>query len=302
MNPTKVRVAVLRGGPSNGYNNSLKTGEYVLRTLREMSGYEPLDILISKDGEWHKGGLVGEPHKILRQTDVVWNALHGSYGEDGQVQSLLDKLQVPYTGSNTMASIFAMNKDMTKRIYRDHTLLTPAHELVTRDSINEDKLVHIFRNYLHPVIVKPANASGSIGIRKAHSFYELRDAIQRTFEYSPKVLVEEFVRGSDVSCVVIERAKGERLYALLPVSSSNTQLRVDESQEIQRMAKKAHEALGLRHYSSSDFIVTPRNKIYMLETNSLPVLDENSLTHRALVSTGWRQSDFVNHIISLTLN
>src|SRR3989338_8578504 len=101
---SKIKVAVLRGGHSLGYSTSLKTGEHVLSTLREMpETYEPIDIFISIGGEWHCGGLVEEPHRALRHVDVVWNGLHGSYGEDGQVQRLLESMGVPFTGSKNFA-------------------------------------------------------------------------------------------------------------------------------------------------------------------------------------------------------
>ncbi|MEX2013681.1 MAG: ATP-grasp domain-containing protein [Parcubacteria group bacterium] len=297
---SKIKVAVLRGGPSSGYDASLKTGEHILKTLRDMpETYEPLDIFISKDGEWHSGGLAYEPHRVLELADVVWNALHGSYGEDGQVQRVLEGLQIPFTGSSAVASTLAMNKDMAKRLYREHSLLTPAHELITAENLNDDRLIAIFRNYLHPVIIKPTNASGSLGVSLARTFHELKQKISAAFSHSPRVLVEEFIKGDEVSCTVIEGAKGERIYALLP--SSKSKLKVEENKQIEGMAKRAHEILGLSHYSGSDFIITPKRKIYILETNSLPALHEDSLTHHSLHATGWRSSDFVNHVLKLAV-
>ena len=93
---SKVKVAVLRGGPSSKYDISLKSGHEVLSYLREMpEKYDPIDIFISKDGDWHKFGIVEEPHQALQHVDVVWNGLHGAYGEDGQVQRLLESMNVP---------------------------------------------------------------------------------------------------------------------------------------------------------------------------------------------------------------
>ncbi|MDP2642004.1 MAG: ATP-grasp domain-containing protein [bacterium] len=298
----RTRVAVLRGGPSSEYEVSLKTGGHVLAILHQMpDAYEPLDVFISRDGEWHSGGIVHEPHRALKHVDVVFNALHGAYGEDGQVQKLLESLKVPFTGSGAAATALAMNKEMAKRLYRERALPTPEHELVTEDNFNEDLLIRIFRSYLHPVIVKPSNASGSLGVRLARTFHELKEAIQETFSHSPKVLVEEYIKGNEATCSVIEEAKGEKFYALLPACKSNFSLTVDENKQIEGMAKQAHEALGLRHYSGSDFIVTPRRKIYILETNSLPALHEDSLMHNSLDATGWRGRDFVDHVIKLAM-
>ena len=297
----QTRVAVIRGGQSNGYDTSLKTGEHILSTLREMSEeYDPMDIFISRDGEWHHEGLVREPHKLLRHVDVVWNALCGSYGEDGQVERLLESLQVPFTGSGAVASALSMDKDMAKRLYRQHSLLVPTHELITRENWDDRKLMAIFRSYLSPVVVKPANGVHSFGMRLARNFSELREIVNETFKYySPRVLVEEFINGYEASCTVIEDAKGERLYALLPLSKSK--LKTEYKREIEEIAKRAHEVLGMRHYSSSDFIITPKGKIYILETNSLPALHEQSLLHQSLGITGWRSRDFVDHILKLAV-
>ncbi|MDO8569504.1 MAG: hypothetical protein Q7R89_01855 [bacterium] len=299
MSFSKIRVAVLRGGPSSKYDVSLETGAQVLSLLREMPDvYEPVDIFISKDGEWHLSGLVHEPHKALGHTDIVWNALHGSYGEDGQVQRVLEGLQIPFTGSSAVASALAMNKDMAKRLYQKHSLLTPVHELITEDNLNTDRLIHIFRSYLPPIIIKPTSRSGDMFL--AHTFDELKQSIKKAFIQSPRVLVEEFIKGNEINCTVIEDARGENIYALLPVSPKH-QLDGVSNKEVEDMAKRAHEVLGLSHYSSSDFIITPKKKIYILGTNSLPVLHQDSLTHHSLRATGWRPRDFVDHVLKLAM-
>ena len=297
---SKIKVAVIRGGLSSQYDTSLKTGEYILSTLREMpETYEPIDILISKNGEWHREGLVEKPHQTLDLADVAWNALHGPFGEDGQIGRLFEGLQLPFTGSSPVASVLSMNKDMARRLYKRHLLLTPAHEVITKDNLNEDYLIAIFRNYLHPVIIKPANTSRSLGVALAYTFSELKEKIEETLDRSSRVLVEEFISGDEVSCLVIEGARDEKIYALIPVSKSK--LKTEQSKEIERIAKLAHEALGLRHYSSSDFIITPNKKIYILESNSLPALHEGSSMHESLLSTGWRPRDFVNHVLRLAM-
>lgn len=318
-----IKVAVLRGGPSNEYNVSLNTGAQVLSLLREMPDiYDPVDIFISKAGEWHCSGLVEEPHRALRHVDVVWNALHGFYGEDGQVQRILEGLQVPFTGSSAVASALSMDKDMAKRLYRQYSLLTPEHELVTEDTVTEAQLISIFRNYLHPVIIKPASGSSSLGIRLAHTFKELKEAIKHALKDSRRIIVEEFIHGKEGACGVVENARGERLYALLPIEirmkdkkffdfdskySGETEeicpgnFTPSEQESISSMAKRAHEILGLRHYSRSDFIITPKGKIYILETNSLPGFTSESLLPKSLHAVGFHPRDFVDHVIKLVV-
>ncbi|MEK7227418.1 MAG: ATP-grasp domain-containing protein [Patescibacteria group bacterium] len=294
-----IKVAVIRGGPSYGYDASLKTGAYVLSLLYELPEvYAPLDIFISRDGEWHYGGLVQEPHLALHEADVVWNALHGAYGEDGQVQRILKNLHLPFTGPGAIPASLSHNKDMAKVLYRRHSLLTPDSRLIIEKDFNDDKLIAVFRHFLPPIIVKPADGIHALGVRLARTFQELKDAVKDTFKHSKKALVEEFISGHEVSCAVVENAKGEKLYSFVPIGSLNYK----ENQQIADMAKSAHEMLGLRHYSSSDFIITPKGRIYILETNSLPVFHEESLLRQSLLSTGWKPKDFAEHCINLALN
>lgn len=303
---SRIKVAVLRGGTSPAYEESLKTGGYVLSLLRSMpEEYEPFDVFISKDGEWHQAGVSADPYVILSKADVVWNALHGGFGESGEVQRFLESLQLPYTGSGTASALFAHDKELAKTLYVRHNIPTPAFASVRNSDDWEEKLVAIFRNQPHPFVVKPATGVAGIGVRLARTFQELKEAVRRNFAHAPKVLVEEFVSGTIASAHVIEDAKGERFYALVPTHLETYYRRVrprpEENRQMEEYAKLAHEALGLKHYSSSDFVVTPKGKIYILETNAQPVFHEDSLFHQSLEGSGWKPKDFVAHSIKLAL-
>lgn len=303
---SKLTVAVLRGGKAPAYEDSLQTGAHVLNVLNSASeNYEPLDIFISRDGEWHSSGLVEEPHKILSRADVVWNALHGPLGEDGEVAKLLEKLRVPFVGSGIASSALAHNKDLAKNVYKLHNLLTPQHTVLTLDDLDSDNLIKVFQSHLMPVVVKPVTGVRALGIRLAKSFGEMKEAVADCFRHSPKVLVEEYIPGTVSTCTVIEKGKGEALYTLLPTHFETEFRRVrptfEQNQKIAEMAKEAHGALGLRHHSSSDFIVTPRGKIYILETNSNPVFHPDSTLARSLEASGWKNRDFVEHNLKLAL-
>lgn len=300
----KLRVGILRGGPSPAYDESLKTGSHLLSLLRDSEEYEPVDIFISKDGEWHHGGLAADPYKILGKTDLVWSALHGGYGESGEVQRLLESLHLPFVGSEAVPTTFSHHKHLAKELYLKHGIPTPAHA-VFEAGATPTQLVAAFRTLLHPVVVKPATGVRGVGVRLAHTFEELKNAIQATFHYAPKVVVEEFVSGTVATVGVVEGARGERLYALVPAHLETHYRRVrpklEENRKMEELAKKAHEVLGLRHYSASDFVITPRGKIYMLETNAQPLFYEDSLLHRSLESSGWQSNEFVEHCLKLAL-
>jgi len=294
----KIRVGVLRGGPSHEYDVSLESGGHVLSLLRKMSDiYEPVDIFISRDGDWHYLGMKQPPYKIIMHTDIIWNALHGAYGEDGKIQKILQALHIPFTGSLAVPSALTMNKEMAKDIFVRNSLLTPQHKLITKENFNDETLNYIFENYLHPVIVKPSTNGSSFGISLAYNPKDLKDSIKKAFDYSRKVLVEEHIRGKEVSCGIINNARGEKVYALMPVGD----LSVVQNKNIEQMAKKAHEVLGLRHYSQSDFIITPKGNIYILETDSQPSFTKNSILHQSLLATGWQPKDFIHHVVMLVL-
>lgn len=300
-----TRVAVLRGGPSSHYEHSLKTGEHVLSLLRELPEYHPVDIFISKDGDWHRDGLVEEPHRALRHIDLAWNALHGTYGSDGEVQKILEGMKIPFTASGAVASVLAGNTDMARNLYKNHSLRIPMSETLSENNFDETKAIEIFRNYMHPVVVRPTSMHSSLGARVAHTFAELKEAVKETFKRSPRVIVEERMTGDEVLCAVLEGAKDERIYAFEPVKSFSNEpskkLTKPTQKTIEEMAKKAHEVLGLRHYSLSRFVVSPKGRVYILETEAHPAFHKDSHINKALEKIGWRHHDFVNHVIKLTI-
>ena len=317
----KIKVGVLRGGPSSEYDISLKTGGSVLKNLSEEK-YEKSDIFISRDGEWHLRGIPVAPEKIVKQIDVVFNAMHGEYGEDGTVQKLLDTFSIPYTGSRAFSSVVGMNKLMTKQGIEDYDIGTPEYTVVESSEDLEKDIFNIFRSFPMPSVVKPLVGGSSVGVTIARDYESLREGVYKALEYSPKVLIEEYIRGREATCGVIEGFRGEEIHALMPVEiippekseffdynakySGETQEvcpapfeRVIK-EEIQRLAIEAHKALGFRHYSRSDFIISPRG-IYFLEANSLPGLTEESLFPKALSAGGTTLPEFLDHLVKLAL-
>ena len=140
---SKIRVGVLRGGPSSEYEVSLNTGAAVLEQLSQAiynEKYHAHDIFIDKSGTWHMGGIQIEPHDALLRVDVVFNALHGNYGEDGKVQHLLEFHGMPFTGSGSFASAITINKELSKKEYKKAGLKTPLSRLILKgDDIEKEK-------------------------------------------------------------------------------------------------------------------------------------------------------------------
>lgn len=312
----------MRGGLSHEYEVSLATGGSVLRHLPE--SYRGHDILIDRQGVWHLGGLPTAPERIARQVDVFWNALHGEYGEDGKIQKILDNLGVPYTGSGSAPSALGMNKEAAKKIFRQAGLKVSPGMVVRQKRDSEAAIVarEVFQTISPPWVVKPNDRGSSVGLAFARTIKELTTAIEAAWEVSPTVLVEHYLRGREATCGVIDDFRGREHYALPPIEirrpagkqvwdykdkySGETKeicpgnFTDKEKAEIEALSVAAHRALGLRHYSRSDFIVTPHG-IYLLETNSLPGLTNESLLPKALKAVGCSYPNFLDHVIKLAL-
>lgn len=318
---SRLKVAVLRGGASYAYDASLATGGNILANLDE-ERYQPLDILVTKDGEWHHRGLPTSAARVGRLADVVVNGLHGSYGEDGRVQKVLDALGVPYTGSSAVPSAVAMHKAVAKNYLRAHGVKTPLHATIAVTHDLDRRILEIFRSFPQPSVVKPVTANLSVGVAVAHTFEEFDRGVRDAFRYAPTVLVEEYVRGKEVTCGVIDDFRGKDTYALFPTEvvpppgkrffdyeakRGGTAERLcpgrlsrAEKETIQELARLAHRVLGLRHYSRSDFVVSPRG-IYFLEINTLPELSPDALVPQALAAGGATLPEFLDHIINLAV-
>lgn len=314
-------VGVLRGGPSREHEVSLKTGAAIIANL-PAERYIARDIYIDKSGQWHDRGRAVAPERILRQLDAVLLGLHGEYGEDGQVQKLLERFGVPYAGSDSFGSYLAIHKLLAKHRAQEAGLLTPAFRHIQNAEEAEEAAHDIIRTFRQPVVIKPTGWGSSVGVSIVGGYAPVLGAIQKLFaEGALGVLVEDYIRGKEATVGVVEHMRNEALYSLPPIeiippegdyfsyaskySGATRELcpgnfsRVT-TEELQRLARVMHRALGLRHYSRSDFIVAPKG-IYYLETNSLPGLTNESLLPKSLAAVGIAFSDFLSHLVDLAL-
>ncbi len=294
--PRSLRIGVLRGGPSPEYDLSLNSGQNVLNILTET--HRPIDIFISKDGKWHMQGLERTPDRILKNVDVVFNALHGSFGEDGLVQTILDNYGVKYTGSSKYASMVAMNKWLTKEQAISAGIKTPIGFLVRTGSSVKRKAREIWNSITHPLVVKPAKGGSAFGFAVVETLPDLVGVLGEVMKQHGNAVVEEFIPGHPASCLVLNRFRGQDIYAFPP----SKQLKKEESVEVENLARRIHQILNLDQYSQSDFIVSPKRGVYFLEVNTLPKLTSKSLAPKAMDFVGLSQKDFVNHVLLLALN
>lgn len=318
----KLTVGVMRGGPSGEYEVSLKTGGNVANALRDR--HIVRDIYIDRQGKWHVDGIERAPERILPHVDVVFNALHGEYGEDGRVQQILDSHRVPYTGSKSLPSAIGMNKWLSKKFFREHKLNVPRGVLLRPKGYDDDTLKSILDDFHGVVIVKPNSSGSSLGVSVARDFYSFYEALKNTFSYSPDAIVEEYIFGREATCGVVEGSEEGVVYALPAVEirnlSENKEMwsydakyadelhelvcpgnfTAEEKWAIEDAAVRAHNALGLNHYSRVDFMLSPRG-IFVLEVNTLPGLTSASLMPKALSAAGIGFQEFLDHVIDLAL-
>ncbi|OHA13607.1 MAG: hypothetical protein A2909_00705 [Candidatus Tagabacteria bacterium RIFCSPLOWO2_01_FULL_39_11] len=316
---TGIKVGVVRGGPSSEYEVSLKTGGNVLKFLPER--YKGVDILITKSGEWHLRGIVARPSRIFQNVDVIFNAMHGEFGEDGKVQQIFEEHGIPYTGSKTFSSALAMNKVMARNAFLNAGIKIPRVFVIKEcESSPEQTAKKIFQAFSPPWVLKPASKGSSVGVKIIENFGDLASGIKEVFRYGKTAMVEEYIKGREATCGVLENFRGERHYALPPVEiiprvkffdygakydgstkeicPANFDLAA--KREIEHLAKEAHKILGCSAYSRSDFIVSPRG-IFLLETNTLPGLTSQSLFPKSCVAVGLTFSGLLDHIIRLAM-
>jgi len=319
----KLKVAVLRGGGGGEHDVSLKSGANILAGL-ERIGHIPLDVFIDKGEVWHMRGIPATPERALLGVDVAWNVLHGEPGEAGNLQRTLDRIAIPYTGSKAYPSAVAFNKALTKDMLASHGVRMPRHILLRVSPDLEKEAKQAFRAFSPPVIVKPAIGGSSVGVTLVKTFADFWDAVKVAFAHSPKVMVEEYVKGKEATAGVVEGLRGMTLYPLLPIEiipppahaifdydakySGESTERVpgnftrEETEELQHLAGVVHDALGLRHYSRSDFVVSPRG-VYFLEVNNAAGvgMTGESLLPKSLAAAGISTDEFLDHIIKLAI-
>ena len=312
------RVAVLRGGPSEEYDVSMLSGNAVLRALAE-SDYPHRDITITKNGDWLTEGRKLTSDQALEGIDVVFIALHGAFGEDGQVQRILERKNIPFTGSRAMASGIAFNKELTKHTLRPHGINLAKHRKIHRDERHtlKDEVGQIILDLGTELFVKPVFNGSSFGARRVKDAALLQDTLEELLDLYDHLLIEEYIGGTEATVGVLGDYRGERLYTLpaveiIPPSDHDFftyqnkydgttnevvpgRFSPDIKDEMARIARLAHESVGCDQYSRSDFLVRDQ-QVYFLEINTLPGLTDQSLFPKSAAAIGL---DFRNLIIHL---
>ncbi len=306
----KIKVALLAGGASGEREVSLAGAvgfeEAINHDKYELSRYDPKTDL---------GLLAGDADSL----DVAFILLHGTYGEDGTVQGFLDLLGIPYQGSGVLGSALAMDKNMAKILYRLNGLPVAEWEMaVAADKDNPERLLETLQ---FPLVIKPIREGSSLGMSVAGDLEELKKGIRLAYEHDSQVMVEQFVKGREITVGVL----GNDDLAPLPLIEIipgdeftffdyKAKYKKGASQEIcpavvdasiaekaQEFAVAAHRALQLRGYSRTDMMLTEEGRLYILETNTIPGMTPTSLLPQAADEYGLNFSELIDKLLQLAL-
>jgi len=347
--PDKLRVGLLFGGRSGEHEVSIMSARSIYNAL-DREKFEPVPIGISKNGSWflienpeavfekgevdsYKGRAVmilAQPIKNrfvaldgspLKSLDVVFPVLHGTYGEDGTIQGLLDLADIPYVGAGVLASAAGMDKAVMKKLFRQAGLPVVKDVTIMRWALQRDLegvINYIEKNILYPCFVKPANLGSSVGVSKACRREELKEALMEAAQFDRKLVVEQGVNAREIECSVLGNdfprcsIPGE----IIPAGdfydyeakyiSEDSQLIIpaplteEQKGEIQEMAVKAFKAMDCSGLARVDFFLTKdTGRIYVNEINTMPGFTKISMYPKLWEATGLSYGGLLTKLIEL---
>jgi D-alanine-D-alanine ligase len=349
---SKLNVAVVFGGKSGEHEVSLMSATNVINAM-DKSKYNIYTIGINKQGKWmlYKGpveklqdgsweqeaskmnsnelvGLLLNP--MLQDTmekgkiDAIFPVLHGPNGEDGTIQGFFEMLDIPYVGCGVIGSALGMDKAISKQLFIDAGLNVANYVLAYKHEINndlQDVVTRIESKFQYPVFVKPVNMGSSVGITKAHSKDELEKGLLEAAKYDRKILIEEFIKGSEVECAVLGNncPEASGVGEIIPSKEfydyeakyfddgkSNliipARLTEEEEKSIKEAALKAFKALDCCGMSRVDFFLDrSTGKIYINEINTIPGFTKISMYPKLWETAGLSYSKLIDRLIELAL-
>ncbi|MBE5850492.1 MAG: D-alanine--D-alanine ligase [Lachnospiraceae bacterium] len=338
-----MKIAVLAGGTSTERDVSLVTGREVYKALRE-NGHKAIlldaylgcdmgpDEVFDADIDWalqvapiseaapdieevkvlrgrnNKEYFGPNVIKICQAADIVFMALHGDCGENGKVQAAFDLMGVKYTGTDSFSSSLAMDKAISKQMFKMYGVQTPDNYMLK--GADDD-----YRPQF-PCVVKICNGGSSVGVYIANNESEYKSAVKDAFKYESRVMVEEYIKGREFTCCVIE-GKALPIVEIEPKTGfydyknkyqagstiETCPANIDEATtaRIQEEAVKAYNALGIKTYARMDFLMNDKNEIFCLEANTLPGMTPTSLIPQEAAAAGVSYNDLCEWIIRVSL-
>jgi D-alanine-D-alanine ligase len=349
----RIRVGVLFGGRSGEHDVSLQSAASVIKAL-DPGKYEILPIGITREGHWRIGSgaaqllpqvlEIGDPVTpsvdpsapqlvpLARpasadhsppQVDVVFPVLHGTFGEDGTVQGLLELADIPYVGAGVLASATGMDKDVMKRLFRDAGLpILPWALTLRADWKSEPDKVRrgIERRLRYPLFVKPANMGSSVGITKVHHRRELGAALDLAAQYDRKILVEKGIDAREIECSVLGNDSPEASVPgeVVPINEFYdyeakyikegseliipARLTVRQTKQVREVSLRAFRAIDGAGMGRVDFLLDRKTgKLYLNEINTIPGFTSISMYPKLWEASGLPYSRLLDRLIELAI-
>lgn len=340
-----MKIAVLCGGVSSEREISLRSSSKVAKALRsrghqvtmidvffgaekEPSFEEPQDYDHTANELRSKGAVITEeqirntglfgPHvlDVCRKADVVFIGLHGENGEDGKVQAVFDRENIPYTGSDAESSALAMSKALTKSRVASHVRMPRGFVIRRQNGENASECLKQAENIPIPCVMKPSNGGSSVGVVFVNDLEQAENALQSCFQYDNTVLVEEFIDGRELTQAVLN-GKALPPVEICPDEGSwydytnkysgatreicPAQIPDEVLKEMSASSVRFGEILGLSIYYRIDYILDKNGVLYALEANSLPGMTDTSLVPQEAAAVGISYPDLCEKIIELSL-
>ena len=335
-----MKVVVLAGGTSTERDVSLSSGSMIYRALKKNGhqailldvylGYEGnVDGIFERDEDWAaQVGAISEKNpdldviramrpdgdknffgpnvlSLCKSADAVFMALHGANGEDGKIQACFELMGITYTGTDFVSSAIAMDKGITKDIFRAYGIPTPAGLRLKKGEREREKVPY-------PCIVKACCGGSSVGVSIARNQGEYENAKEEAFLYDNEVIVEQYIEGREFSVgvmdgkalPVIEIAPKQGFYdyknkyqAGSTVETCPARLSREETEKIQRLAELAYEALRMKSYARMDFMKNDQGEFFCLEANTLPGMTPTSLLPQEAAAVGMSFEELCEKIL-----
>ena len=296
-----MKVGVIMGGISSEREISIQSGNSVVHAL-DKDKYEAIPIVLNE-----KEDLIEK----VKGIDFALLALHGKFGEDGTVQSVLKTLGIPFSGCGPLSSAICMDKDMTKRILAFGNVRTARWVMVSSvDEIDYEKI----ENLGYPVFIKPNNGGSSVATTLVESKEAVKDAVLEALKYDTEVMIEEYIKGDEITCPIIDgkmlpvlaiKPKGK----LFDIASKYedggadefiVELNEDLHKEVEKMALETYKLLKCDVYARVDMLVKD-NIPYVLEVNTLPGMTKNSLFPKSAAGINMSFEELLDTIIEKSL-
>lgn len=299
-----MRIGVIMGGISSEREVSLKSGEAIYSNINKKK-YDVVKIIIDK-----KEDIIDKVRK--EKIDFALLALHGQFGEDGMVQSVLQCMGIKYSGCGHLSSAVCMDKDIAKNVLKSKNIRTA--KWINLKSIDEIDYEEI-EKFRYPIFIKPTHGGSSVATFMVNQKEEILNAVEEGFKVDSEVMIEEFIQGEEITCPILNG----RILPILAIEPTSdffdfeskykdggakeyiVNLEENLKKEVTKMALETYRALKCSVYARIDFIVTKDMIPYVLEVNTLPGMTENSLFPKSAMGLNMSYEKLVDRIIEESL-